>query len=397
MDDTTGHGDAPAPTPRGMAETGDGTVPEGAVQEIDLADRPGGRWSWWPLVGVVGLLAVAVAIAVVAVGGDDDGLGTTADPDRDAPGATWDRTWTIDRIVDGGDDRPVVPAGTEPPTLTLTESDGVSFTGCNGGAGAARLDGDRLVVDDVMSTLMGCEGPDGQALMAQDVWLGEFLMAGPTFAVAGDTLVLATDDAEVHLREAAPADRAPAEIDGGFWGSRWQVLEVDPLDPALPADLAGDVVADRFALDATVAGQVSFDGCNGGGGDASLDGDVLEVSPMSSTEMACGGPDGEALMAWDRWMADFLTSGPTVAVDGDDLTLTGTDATVRLRRLGDPVAATPGSSFGDAGDPDAPVSNEPQTTMPRSDEPSAPPGADGASSGGSRPSPGVAPGTDAGS
>lgn len=407
MDDRTDHDDPV-------------TGPEGAGQEIPL-DGPreaGGARSRWPLVGVIGLAVVAVlVVALAGRAGDDGDGGSGADPGGEAPSAAWNRTWVVERIVEGGEDRPVVAAGTEPPTLTLTEADGVTFTGCNGGAGPARLDGDRLVVDEVSSTLMGCEGPDGQALMAQDAWLGEFLMAGPTVTVDADTLVLATDDAEVHLREAAagasepgapapPGGDAPAETEDGFWGGRWQVLGVDPVDPSLPAELADDEVADELFLDATTEGLVSFTGCNGGAGDASLDGDVLEVGPMMSTELACGGPDGEALMAYDRWMADLLTSGPTVDVDGDDLTLTGADATVRLVRVADDgVTSSPGGGFDDGGDPDAPVSDLPGSDQPGTDQPwsiePTPPDAPGAgrsgsSGGGSPPSPGAAPGTDPG-
>jgi heat shock protein HslJ len=64
-------------------------------------------------------------------------------------------------------------------------------------------------------------------------------------------------------------------------------------------------------------------GCNTMGGDYSLDGNMLEVGPMFSTEMGCEPP----LMDQDTWLADFLTSGPAVSLDGDELMLGGNDGT----------------------------------------------------------------------
>ena len=64
-------------------------------------------------------------------------------------------------------------------------------------------------------------------------------------------------------------------------------------------------------------------GCNTLFGDASWDGDTLDVQePMASTLMACE----EALMAQDQWLASFLTSSPALEADGDAVTL-GDDTT----------------------------------------------------------------------
>jgi heat shock protein HslJ len=76
-------------------------------------------------------------------------------------------------------------------------------------------------------------------------------------------------------------------------------------------------------------------GCNQLGGTWSIDGDVLVVPPdMIMTEMACE----PALMEQDSWLASFLSSRPTVALDGDALTLSGGDGTITLldREVVDP-------------------------------------------------------------
>jgi heat shock protein HslJ len=86
-------------------------------------------------------------------------------------------------------------------------------------------------------------------------------------------------------------------------------------------------------------------GCNQLGGTWSVDGDVLVVPPeMIMTEMACDPP---ALMDQDSWLASFLSSRPTVALDGDTLTLTGADVTITLldREVADPDRPLVGTSW----------------------------------------------------
>jgi len=75
-------------------------------------------------------------------------------------------------------------------------------------------------------------------------------------------------------------------------------------------------------------------GCNSMGGDYVLEGQTLAVGPMFSTEMGCE----QALMDQDIWLAEFLTSSPTVALDGDVLTLDGDGTTIEMldRESADP-------------------------------------------------------------
>jgi heat shock protein HslJ len=74
-------------------------------------------------------------------------------------------------------------------------------------------------------------------------------------------------------------------------------------------------------------GQIAANaGCNNMGGAVSLDGDVLVVDGgLIQTEMACSEP----LMRQEQWFSTFLSSKPTVRLDGATLTLTqGTDEVV---------------------------------------------------------------------
>ncbi len=67
-------------------------------------------------------------------------------------------------------------------------------------------------------------------------------------------------------------------------------------------------------------------GCNTMSGTYTLDGDVLRVAGVATTEMGCD-PDRHAQ---DDWLFGFLSSGPTLQLTGNDLLLTGGDTILQL-------------------------------------------------------------------
>jgi heat shock protein HslJ len=82
-------------------------------------------------------------------------------------------------------------------------------------------------------------------------------------------------------------------------------------------------------------GQVSAQAeCNTLGGGAVIEDGLLVVTEMGGTEMGC---DAERL-AYDEFLAGFLTSSPTITLDGDTLTLVSGDDTLVLvdREVADP-------------------------------------------------------------
>ena len=85
-------------------------------------------------------------------------------------------------------------------------------------------------------------------------------------------------------------------------------------------------------------------GCNQMGSTWSLEGDVLVVPEQAMTEMAC---EPAALMDQDTWLAAVLTSRPTIALDGDTLTLAaeGTLVTLVDRETADPDRPLEGTTW----------------------------------------------------
>jgi heat shock protein HslJ len=69
--------------------------------------------------------------------------------------------------------------------------------GCNHLFGTVAVDGDTLTASDIGGTEMGC--PDGRN--DQDAWVAEFLGAGPTAVLDGDTLTLTQGDVVIELVE----------------------------------------------------------------------------------------------------------------------------------------------------------------------------------------------------
>lgn len=64
-------------------------------------------------------------------------------------------------------------------------------------------------------------------------------------------------------------------------------------------------------------------GCNTIAGGYTLDGSTLQASALAMTMMACD----QALMDQDAWLSETFTSNPTLALEGDQLTVTGTNGT----------------------------------------------------------------------
>jgi heat shock protein HslJ len=144
------------------------------------------------------------------------------------------------------------------------------------------------------------------------------LLAGLTLAACGN------DDAD---SPAGSSTTVPAglDLDGRTF------LSQSATDGGEPKTfVAGTQVTLRFA-DGGVSGSA---GCNTMGADYTLDGDVLRLGDLSMTEMACD----EDRMAQDEWLADLLMGAPTVALDGDTLTITGASASLELldREVADP-------------------------------------------------------------
>jgi heat shock protein HslJ len=105
----------------------------------------------------------------------------------------------------------------------------------------------------------------------------------------------------------------------------------DPLDGKvyISVDLTGATLVPgttiRLALqDGQLTAQA---GCNTmSGGYSVVDGKLVADGPWATTEIGCD----PARQAQDQWLANFLSSGPTVDAEDDRVTLTSGDAAIEL-------------------------------------------------------------------
>ncbi len=84
-------------------------------------------------------------------------------------------------------------------------------------------------------------------------------------------------------------------------------------------------------------------GCNSMSGGYTLEGDVLRIGAMASTQMACDDP----LMDQDARLSELLSSGPSVSVEGDELVLTSGDTSITFldREIADPDRPLEGTEW----------------------------------------------------
>lgn len=134
-----------------------------------------------------------------------------------------------------------------------------------------------------------------------------------------------------------------------------------PTPTATPASLEGrtfvsvSVVRDGadFPLVANTQLRLGFQaaqqlgasaGCNSMFGKYQLDGNTLVVSQMGTTDMACNPP---ALMLQETWFSQLLSARPTLALDGDNLTLTAGATVVKMldREVAEPDAKLVGPKW----------------------------------------------------
>lgn len=247
------------------------------------------------------LLLIASVLMLGVVGGCAERPGAGSDM---RPGLPEGRTFLSTDISDGGKPRPLVDG-----TRIRLSFDGGELradAGCNSLLGQARLANERLVVDGLGGTEMGCS-PE---LMAQDQWLSGFLGGRPRLQLADDELTLTAGDVRIVL-----VDREVADPDRPLRGTRWE------LDTIIDGDTASSVPAGvRANLQLGRNNASGNNGCNSFSGKLTVSGSSLRMRDVVRTLKGCSGDAAEV----ERVVHDVLTSnGLTYRIEADRLTLSG--------------------------------------------------------------------------
>lgn len=267
------------------------------------------------------LAAVLAAVLLVACGDEDEPLAT--DDGTTVPGgAALAEEYVSVEVSEDGTARPLVEGTTI--TLRFVGDQVAASLGCNQLGAPYEIDGDRLVVEQLSMTEMGCD-PERHA---QDQWFAELLQSGPTITLGGDRLTLSADGTAVVL-----VDREVAEPDASLVGTTWEVDGFadgqDPEDTAMSLSVPEPGMV-RFEDDGFISGK---DGCNqfGYGGDEGappgmgrsyeVEGDRL-VFTGDRVSHTAGCADLEEYT--ERFWA-ALTGTVTWSIDADRLTLVSED------------------------------------------------------------------------
>jgi heat shock protein HslJ len=195
--------------------------------------------------------------------------------------------------------------------LTFTfEPGALAFdAGCNRMAASAQMsDGELVLTDDPISTLMSC----GAALDAQERWLADLLREGVAVRERDGTVQLEADGVTIPLRasETPPGQRAITD-------TTWTLTAIGDRDGSRAAVPGGDQPP---TLRLSGGQSELFTGCNTGGGDAAVTADGFVVfGPQRLTLMACAEPQRQQV---EQAMTAVLDGKAALGFEGDDLVVT---------------------------------------------------------------------------
>ena len=244
----------------------------------------------------LGLALGAMLIAASCTGGaspSPSGPGSGGSP---IAGGLEGRTF-LSTAVDGRD----LVAGSR---LTLSFRNGqVGLdAGCNSMGGVYRLDGDRLVTNQLVTTDMAC----ARALMDQEQWAAD-LLNGAVVLLDGDKLALTKNGVRVSF-----LDRETAEPDEPLLGTRWFV------DTIISGDVASSLPQAATASLTFADGRVDVEtGCNSGGGKIVIASGTIAFEPIVLTKRGCA-PE---VMSLEQAVIAALTGTASYSIEGNSLTL----------------------------------------------------------------------------
>jgi heat shock protein HslJ len=289
---------------------------------IDLLLAPANAARRRPALLVAAAILVLATIAGVAAfatrSGDDgrpvasNGGPTTTPAGLVAPAAAraadsfWGRQWTVIERFDRGDAAlPVIATIQGAPVLDAQTEGMVFFTGCNGAGARVRLSDARLIQQEELPHHdMGCMPPDR---MAQDDWFAALLAEGPTIAIDGRRLTLATASGKrVEL------------VDMESSGAAAGASSLPPVAiPTIPAPDSGGSSSSPVLPPGAIPGSVPPSGPSAPGGPIKPSGPIapggpIEPSgptPVTTTTFPAIAQQADGLFFGHYWQVSQMTDG----------------------------------------------------------------------------------------
>jgi heat shock protein HslJ len=256
-------------------------------------------------VTAVALAAVAaVALAACSASGGASPSGAPASSASAAPSATLEGTaWQLTDYIGPGGNSLAVPEKVAA-TAMFDAGTVAGNGGCNQYTGPYTVDGDKLTIGTLASTMMACPAPQDAVEKAFLAALGK----AATYTITGDTLEIKTAEGKVGLRFSVA--QAPS-----LTKTRWVATTINNGRGGAESVVAGSTVTAIFAEDGTVGGNA---GCNTYNGPYTVDGAAIKVGPLVSTKMACA---DEATSQQEAAYLAALGNATVFAFSGDNLEL----------------------------------------------------------------------------
>lgn len=219
-------------------------------------------------------------------------------------GGTIEGRWILSSYDANGTSTPV-PAGV---TVTAAFAAGTiaGTGGCNTYSGPYTVDGAKIDIGQLRTTLKACVGPEADVETAYFAALENVA----TFTATTDALTLFDSSGKTLLvYKAGPANP--------LVGS-WVVTGYNNGNQAVVSPAAGTELTAVFAEDGALSGNA---GCNAYNGDYKLEGETLAIGPLATTRKACEG----SVMTQEEQFLAALQGATGYRVEGANITLTSAD------------------------------------------------------------------------
>ena len=217
-----------------------------------------------------------------------------------------DGAWTLTSYLVDGKLQPV-PSGASA-TAVFAAGSVAGKAGCNNYTGTYTVDGSKLTIGTLATTLMACEPPASDLETAYLANMGKVA----SFVASATTLTL-SDAGGAALLEYAPTPK------GELTGFVWVATSVNNGKGGAVSSATTSLITAEFKADGTLAGNAT---CNSYNGTYTTDGDKIAIGPLATTRMACA---TEELNAQEQEYLASLAKAATYAIS---------DGTLELRDAG---------------------------------------------------------------
>jgi heat shock protein HslJ len=244
---------------------------------------------------------VLSAMAVMAFG-----VASTIGAQPADPGSLPGTQWQLVSYGTPGAETPVIAASVI--TLEFPAANQVAGNaGCNQYSGGYGVEQADIVFSDIVSTLMACE----TAISDQEAAYLQALESATAYAQTDEQLELWYDNEQQHLV-------FMSIVENPLLDTGWQLVSYGEPDNQTPV-IEGSSISLTFASNIQIEGN---GGCNGYGGNYTVDGDSISFSEVVSTLMACAEDD---ITQQESNYFSALNTATSYEIAGNQLIVTTSD------------------------------------------------------------------------